>query len=732
MVSLAELNTLLDEDKKQLDKADTNEQGRLTAADVDAMIQSRVIETPEEQALRLGAKPGVALTPEQQQKLAGGEPIQAAEPTLGGRDLQPVPEQEKEGAFGRSFEQGLLNIGGGILRGVGELRKAIGDEDADKFLQDLGTSQAMELARTAEATKDAPIAAFAGEVLGETAGFGVGGPGKSLFQRLAGEAVVSATGGALSAAGRGEEDIAGEAIIAAALSPAAEAVGFFRNKFKLRGESKAAEIVTKQELATSQVEGQKIAEKTGIDLLPAQKSLDPFDIERQSFLGQNPEVSGKAFKVLTRQNEQAAKAVGTLLDQIAAPESVGTSSELARKAAGNIINEKVIIRKEKSSPIYNAAFGQAQAEGKRVDVQPVIDSINTRLENFAEVGPSGKLLQRVKQMIGGPDVDEEIAEGIVTTPNIERANLRRMHNVKMEIDELISREKNKGNLGPTVEAELFQIQKEFVGQMDALGVGYDNARAEFARLSPAIDELKAGVFGRLSTINDRSLKQASSVLFDAAETNPQVMKKAIASLKGVEGGQDIARALLRTELEKRLGRLPPGTEEGSREALENIPGKLNKAIFGNAKQRNLFFAALEELSPEAKKNAEWLERGLFRAGRGRPGGSQTAIRKVITEDLERGVVNSLKNIFVTPKASLETVGREAARAKNAKALGDALYNPDWAPDMKIIRNLPPNSPKAGTLFTGLLNKIISFGEEAKLTGRAAPVAARVATREENE
>lgn len=736
MVSLAELDKSIAADTKQQDKADTNQQARVTVADIDAVLQAEARETPQEQALRLGAKPGVALTPEQQDKIARGEPIQAAEPTLGGRDLQPVPEQQFEDPLARSFVQGGLNIGGGILRGFGELRKALGDEEANQFIQELATSQAMELAKTEEITKEAPVSRFVGEVAGETAGFGVGGPGKSLFTRLVTGAVAGGTGGGLSAAGRGEEDIAEEAFVSAVLSPAAEVVGAFVNKFKLGRQAKKVGDIEAQEeaigpAAEELIRGQQVAEETGIRLLPAQKTLDPFQREQQAFLGQNPQVSRKAFDVLSTQNKEAAAAVGSLLDQIASPESVGTSSELARKAASNIINEKVIIRREKSSPIYNQAFGQAHAEGKRVDVQPVVDSINARLENFSEVGPSGKLLQRVKQMIGGPDVDEEIAEGIVTTPNLERANLRRMHNVKMEIDELISREKNKGNLGPTVEAELNQIQQEFVGQMDALGVGYDTARAEFARLSPAIDELKAGVFGRLSTINDRSLKQASSVLFDAAETNPQVMKKAIASLKGVEGGQDVARALLRTELEKRLGRLPPGTEEASREALENVPAKLNKAIFGNSKQRDLFFAALEELNPQAKQNAEWLEEGLRRAALARPGGSQTGIRTEITRQLQ-GISLGLRGFLRGPIEGVIGIGEEAARNQRARALGDALYNPDWSPDMQQIRRLAPNSRIAERKFTTLLNRILNLNAKTDAVRRVAPVAGRVEARKENE
>lgn len=741
MASLADIDAAIRQQQAVQEEAEVNRGAQLTAADIETALTQRAQETPETEALRLGARPGVAITPEQQATIAAEKPIQAADPALTPRPFEAVAAEGFEDPLLRSVEQGLLNIGGGFLRGFGELRKALGDEEANQFLQELAISQNIEQARTEEVTAGAPPGTrFTGEAIGETAGFGLGGPGKALFTRLFTGGAAGATGGALSAAGRGEEggEIATEAGIGGILSPIAEVVGAFRQSRKLRRQAAEVGDVEAQETAVQaaarEVErGQQVAEETGIRLLPAQKTLDPFQREQQAFIGQNPQASRRAFDVLSKQNEEAAAAVGGLLDQIAEPEAVGTSAERARIAANNIINAQQIIRQERTSPLYNNAFGAAAADGLRVNVQPVVDSIDSRLDNFAEEGPSGRLLERVRRMIGGPDVDVPVATVAEATQRSQRANLRRMHNVKLEIDELIIRERDKGNLGPTVERELVEIQREFVGQMDALGVGYDVARAEFARLSPAIDELRAGVMGRLSTINDRSLKSASAVLFDPTEftTNPEVLTNAIRALRGVEGGQDVARALLRTELEKRLGKIPAGVVEGSKEALANVPARLNKAIFGNEQQRKLLFAALDELSPTAKQNAQWLEEGLTRAAVARPGGSQTAIRGVISQQL-RGASLGLRNFFRAPIEGLIGLGEEAAQNERARALGDALYNPDWAPDMDRIRRMSPVSPNAASKFEQLLTKIANFNQASGAVRRTAPVAGRIAAREDDE
>ena len=159
--------------------------------------------------------------------IAQTEPTQVAEQQdISG--FQPVAYVDPdEGAFGSNVEQGLLNIGCGILRGFGELRSSLGDEGADKFLQDLEISQNIERQKTAQISEGEPIKSFAGEILGEVLGFPLGGGGASLGAKLLSGAATSAAGGGLSAAGRGESgaDVAIEAGMGAVLDAVLQGVG---------------------------------------------------------------------------------------------------------------------------------------------------------------------------------------------------------------------------------------------------------------------------------------------------------------------------------------------------------------------------------------------------------------------------------------------------------------------------------------------------------------------------
>lgn len=656
-------------------------------------------------------------------------------------DPQRVPDVTEDGAFSRNVEQGLLNIGGGILRGIGEIRKLAGDEEADKFLQDLAVSQSIERQKTKQISADQPIKSFAGEVLGETIGFPLGGGGSSLLARLLSGAAASGAAGGLSAAGRGEKgtDVAIEAGIGAVLAPVLEgATALSRARRTSRQADElvgvAAETEGIQTAAANVQEAIQAQAETGIRTLPAQKTLDPFQLESQAFIGQNPEASSRAFNVLRQQNREAAQAVDGLLSVIASPKSPATSPAAARTAAGNIVNAQKLMRSEAASPIYKQAFRRQRqgfsseavaGETFRQQVRgknPLIDtdSLQLKAQKMAEqFDPSGQVSKNINTFL------EKVSNA--------GGDLAKLHNAKLEIDQIIEA-RGENSIGNTTKRFLTGLQKDLVDQMTEQSPSYRAARDEFRRLSPLVDEVRGGVFGRIADLDDKDLKRASAVIFDATESNPEITRNAIRALKNVEGGDEIASGLLRTEIEKRLGRMKSElgelSETGGRK-LENVPANLLNNFFGNAKQKRMLMGALAELNPKAAENAKWLEKSLIRASSGRPGGSQTGIRAVITEKL-RGVSLGIRSFFKKPIETLAGIGEEAAFSRKAAAMGEALYNPDWAPDMAKIRKLNPNSPKAQSEFEKLLTKIVNTNEATRTSTQAATAASRVAIREEEE
>ena len=305
-----------------------------------------------------------------------------------------------------------------------------------------------------------------------------------------------------------------------------------------------------------------------------------------------------------------------------------------------------------------------------------------------------------------------------TPSSTSKPSLARLQNAKIELDEMLEAQGDSA-LGKNSRRIITQAQKELVAQMESASPRYKEAMDEFRSLSPAINDLLDGNIGRLADLKNKDLKNASQIIFDAAETNPAIMLSTLKTLKGVKGGNEILSGLIRNELERRLGRMRvdfADTATTGGRKLENSPQNLLNNFFGNASQKKILFAALKNLSPTAEKNAKWLEVSLNRASAGRPGGSQTGIRAEISRRL-RGVSLAFRDFIRSPIESAVGLGEEAMFSRKVDAL-------DWAPDMAKIRNLDPNSKEAQSQFSALLNKIAAVNAAGRTGSQAVATGAR--------
>ena len=159
--------------------------------------------------------------------------------------------------------------------------------------------------------------------------------------------------------------------------------------------------------------------------------------------------------------------------------------------------------------------------------------------------------------------------------------------------------------------------------------------------------------------------------------------------------------IVRTELERRLGSIKSTTEAGT---VENIPGQLYRALFPNEKSTKVL---INSLDGEAKKNIKYLQTVLKRASLGRPGGSQTAAREEIKQELRGGIYQSLRNLFKNPINTLASTGEDAAFNSRVTALSKALYDPTWKAEMSKLRSFNPDSPAAARAMSQLIKDIES-------------------------
>jgi hypothetical protein len=434
-----------------------------------------------------------------------------------------------------------------------------------------------------------------------------------------------------------------------------------------------------------QVEGNVLAareatEATGVPLFQAQQTAIPAQLEKQSFVAQLPAGTQAAVEGLRSQNKAAGDAVENFINTIAPDSSVITGAERLRTAAQAALQKAKDIRKEKTSPLFNLAF----KEGADVDLKPVNDLIAAELDELPAAGEIAKALNKIQGLIKGK-------KGKPPT-------LRLLQNAKLEIDQMLNKV-GTDSLGNTTKAKLTQVKRALLDQMDEASPAFKEAREAFAEASPAVTKVQESIIGKIAALDDTQLKQVSSKIFDPQQTNPAVIKRAKKAITDVD--PDAWNEITRVELERRLGSIKSTLEEGS---VENIPGQLFRAIFPNDKGTKVLMNALDD---EGRKNLKFLQTALRRASLGRPGGSQTAAREEIKQELRGGFVQGIRNLFTNPINTLVSVGDDAGFNRRVLSLSKALFDPNWKAEMKALRALNPNSPASARALTQLINDIES-------------------------
>lgn len=414
-----------------------------------------------------------------------------------------------------------------------------------------------------------------------------------------------------------------------------------------------------------ELQAREATEATGVDLFPAQQSLDPQQLRAQRFLPELTPATERAAQALSRQNEQASGAVDDFVRSIAPDDAIVTAGGRFRNASQRALEAAKELRAERASPLYQKAI----EESVDVNPKPINDVLRGISSRYPESGSVSKVSRRLLNMMNQSETTVMGSSGsLERVASGRRPSLGRMHNVKLEIDDMLNKVGSDA-LGNTAKRELMKVKRVLLDQMEEASPAYRQARLTFEAESPRVTDLEESIIGKIADIDDTQLKNISRRIFDPAETNPEVVKNAKRVIDEVDPGA--WERLVRAEVERRIGSIRP--EVGV--SFENMPGKLNRAIFGSGKQRE---ALLAGMSDQQRRNAELLERALTRASLGRPGGSETAGRQQFVKELDSGIVSSIRNFLRNPIDSAVGVGESGVFDRRAKALADALFDPAWA------------------------------------------------------
>jgi len=400
---------------------------------------------------------------------------------------------------------------------------------------------------------------------------------------------------------------------------------------------------------------------TGVRFFPGQKTKDPFALEEQAFVASLPAAARKArLKILT-QNREVGRAVDRFLQDIAPERAVETAALNVRDIAEEAITNATVARSAGVGPKFKKVWNQDIV----IDVKDTIKGIDDLIKEY----PPGKirnLLTQVKASVSG------------AKKPVDGSNLKRLHNLKREIWAKIEGFERDAPLNKEIKRNLTELYADIVGKLKKEAPGYDEALKDYIARTPDVEALTKGKIGQISKIKDADLKSVTGKIFDQAETNPSVIRLT----RKVINGQDPAawNAIVRTEAQKRLKNIDLDIENLT---PDNAPAKIHRALFGSGAKRKIL---LESLSREQKANAIFIEDALKRAALGRPGGSQTGVRQVISDKI-KGAGLALRRFLTNPVQRAIATGEESAFNRSASRMADVIFDTEWTPRLTRIRKL---------------------------------------------
>lgn len=424
-----------------------------------------------------------------------------------------------------------------------------------------------------------------------------------------------------------------------------------------------------------------------VGLFQGQQTLTPSDLIRQRILPQLQASSRHAADMLENQNREVFEATNRLIQTIAPDQVVETGAHRFRDAAQRARDVRVVARSEASSPIYKQAFRrQRQGHTPLLDTEVLQNKINGIIRGNSAGGQVANSLETV-----GRRIDDAAGD------------LQRLQSAKLEIDNMIEG-RGDNALGRTTRRALTDIKNDLVDLMVDQSPSYRAARDEFIRLTPAVEALDNSLVGRIANIPDDQLKNVASKIFDPKEINPTVLRNAQQVISDVDPGawDDIVRV----ELERRMGGLRNFLTESGDEVAANIPGQINRALFGNAKNRQVFMSAL---NPEQRQNFRYLETVIRRSMRGRAAGSPTTPFKEALDKM-RGVAGVLRDTIFRPVSTLQDIGEQTLFDSRVSSLSRLVFDPQWRPQMNQLRALNPNSPASAR---AMMQNLRMIGEDSE-------------------
>ena len=442
------------------------------------------------------------------------------------------------------------------------------------------------------------------------------------------------------------------------------------------------------------------AGRLDIPLTPAEISNLASLTSLQKVVTNIPESQVRMQKFYREREKKVQKAVDEYLDTVSKVQDQAEAGSLGFEALEARKQQLIDERKAATEPLYEQAF----ASSVPVDTAPVIGKIDSFLKTQPANGRAAGYLKKMKGLFERdvPALDEAGQE--ITKKGIEN-RLPVLQNIKFELDAMFNEDAFKA-LDKKIQGHLTEIKNTLLEQMGKENPDYLAANAEFARLSPEIDEFNKRTTGNLLQMSPDNLKNFSRRIFE----NPSVKTVKYAKDQIIAGGgQDAWDAVVRAYLDDAwmAAKKPAKTQQGDKFDTGNT---WQNILLGDEKSKAAIRVALNKDQYLALRD---LAQVLEAAGRVKKLGSDTAFNQLVTEEIMKNppmtsvqtgaarIIGGIKLDQPVKFISDWAIRKDAAA--NAEQIAKIITSPDGINRLKELRQMSPTSAKYWAGFGQLLS-----------------------------
>lgn len=447
------------------------------------------------------------------------------------------------------------------------------------------------------------------------------------------------------------------------------------------------------------------ADKLDIQLTPGEETGNRTLLRRQKILANSTEGEQRFTDFYEGRNEKVRAAVNRMLGDISPSGGPRVASAEGVEGAGMALKENRRELSDLASPYYKKAidnnpqrFWSQEAEDlfKRPSMQQAI-------------GAAKKLAAEEDRTLFVPTFENGKRVGDEIVPD-----WRSWDYMKKALDGIIEENTNEAGRLSQYGRSVKATKDQLMGILDKANPDYAKARGIFSSEVGARTSLERGVIGDAAKLEGNDVLRAGGIIFGKG-SSPEDVRFAKQAFEKA-GALDKWDALTRSHLEQIFNEIP----DSATGSITNIGGTFRKAVFGNARKREILEAALDH-RPNVLSDFMDLSKVLDATGRAMKGESITAFAQAGQRELEKEGSGLLPGVIETLEVwkSPSRVARYLAdmnTSKYAARQAELFTTPEGRQVLKELRRLGPGS--AGSVMA--LSHFLTTGGAAMAADALSP------------